>query len=161
MHIYPTDIPRLKGFRYPREIIACAVWAYLRLILITADAKDLSGARNVIVSRKTVRFCDNRFGQYISYCIRRDQPRPASIAVRERMDLDMAAVKARRCFQRIETLMVTPAPRVIATGPQLGRDDLNQPDVLPRSFRGRDAKREGERRSTRRKRFRTSSITRL
>ncbi|MCX8955707.1 IS6 family transposase, partial [Ruegeria sp. NA] len=26
----PTKMPRLKGFRYPREIIAYAVWAYHR-----------------------------------------------------------------------------------------------------------------------------------
>jgi hypothetical protein len=29
----PTDMTRLKGFRYPREIIAHAVWAYHRLAL--------------------------------------------------------------------------------------------------------------------------------
>ena len=37
----PADLPRLKGFRYPREIIAYAVWAHHRFALSTADDKDL------------------------------------------------------------------------------------------------------------------------
>jgi putative transposase len=41
----PTHMPRLKGFRYPREIIADAVWAYHRLALSTADVEDLLAAR--------------------------------------------------------------------------------------------------------------------
>ena len=44
----PIDMPRLKGFRYPREIIAYAVWAYHRLALSTADVEDLLAARGVI-----------------------------------------------------------------------------------------------------------------
>ena len=48
-------MPRLKGFRYPREVIAYAVWAYHRLALSTADVEDLLAARGVIVSRETVR----------------------------------------------------------------------------------------------------------
>ena len=72
----PTDMSRLRGFRYPREVIAYAVWADLRLALSTADVEDLLAARNVIVSRKTVRLWVNRFGKHFSDCIRRDRPRP-------------------------------------------------------------------------------------
>ncbi|MFT7494287.1 MAG: putative transposase [Alteromonas macleodii] len=50
----PTNMPRLKGFRYPREIIACAVWADHRLALSTAKVEDPLPARGVIVSRETV-----------------------------------------------------------------------------------------------------------
>ena len=71
----PIDMPRLKGFRYPREIIAYAVWAYHRLALSTADVEDLLAARGVIVSRETVRLWVNRFGQHFADCIRRDRPR--------------------------------------------------------------------------------------
>ncbi|MGJ8547540.1 MAG: IS6 family transposase, partial [Sulfitobacter sp.] len=35
----PIDLAPLKGFRYPREIIAFAVWAYHRLTLSTADVE--------------------------------------------------------------------------------------------------------------------------
>ena len=72
----PTDMPRLKGFRYPREIIAYAVWAYYRLTLSTADVEDLLAARGVIVSREAIRLWVSRFGQHFADCIRRDRPRP-------------------------------------------------------------------------------------
>ena len=36
----PPDMPRLKGFRFPREVIAYAVWAYHRFALSTADVED-------------------------------------------------------------------------------------------------------------------------
>ena len=72
----PTDMPRLKGFRFPREIIAYAVWAYYRLALSTADVEDLLAARGIIVNRETVRLWVNRFGAHFADCIRRDRPRP-------------------------------------------------------------------------------------
>jgi putative transposase len=70
------NLRRLKGFRYPREIIAYAVWAYHRLALSTADVEDLLAARGVIVSREAIRLWVNRFGQHFANCIRRDRPRP-------------------------------------------------------------------------------------
>lgn len=72
----PTNMPRLKGFRYPREIIAYAVWAYHRFALSTADVEDLLAERSIIVSRETVRLWVNRFGQHFAQCVRRDRPRP-------------------------------------------------------------------------------------
>jgi putative transposase len=47
-------MPRLKGFRHPREIIAYAVWDYHRFALSTADVEDLLAERGVIVSRETI-----------------------------------------------------------------------------------------------------------
>lgn len=70
----PIDLPRLKGFRYPREIIGYAVWAYHRLALSTADVEDLLAARGVIVSREAIRLWVNHFGQHFANCIRRDRP---------------------------------------------------------------------------------------
>lgn len=72
----PTNLPRLKGFRFPREIIAYAVWAYHRFALSTADVEDLLAARGVIVSREAVRLWVNRFGSHFADCIRRERPRP-------------------------------------------------------------------------------------
>ncbi len=72
----PVTMPRLKGFRYPREIIAYSVWAYYRFALSTADVEDLLAERGVIVSREAVRLWVNRFGQHFAQCIRRDRPRP-------------------------------------------------------------------------------------
>ncbi|SNT76610.1 putative transposase [Paracoccus seriniphilus] len=72
----PTSLPRLKGFRFPREIIAYAVWAYHRFALSTGDVEDLLAERGVIVSREAVRLWVNRFGSQFAACIRRDRPRP-------------------------------------------------------------------------------------
>jgi putative transposase len=72
----PSDLPRLKGFRYPGEVIAYAVRAYHRFPLSTADTEDLLAARGVIVSRETVRLWVNRFGRHFADCIRRERPRP-------------------------------------------------------------------------------------
>lgn len=65
----PTNMPRLKGFRYPCEIIAFAVWEYHRLALSTADVEDLLASRGVIVSRETIRLWVNRFGWHFADCI--------------------------------------------------------------------------------------------
>ncbi len=72
----PTSMPRLKGFRFPREFVAYAVWAYHRFALSTADVEDLLAERGVIVSRETIRLWVNRFGMHFAACIRRDRPRP-------------------------------------------------------------------------------------
>ena len=49
----PSEMPRLKGYRFPRDVIAYAVWAYHRFALSTADVEDLLAERGVIVSRET------------------------------------------------------------------------------------------------------------
>jgi putative transposase len=72
----PSSFPRLKGFRFPREIVADAVWAYHRFALSTADVEDLLAERGVIVSRETVRLWINRFGRHFADSIRRNRPKP-------------------------------------------------------------------------------------
>ncbi|WJS05675.1 IS6 family transposase [Roseibium aggregatum] len=70
------DLPRLKGFRFPRSIISYAVWAYHRFALSTADVEDLLAERGISVSRETIRKWVNRFGRHFARCIRRDRPKP-------------------------------------------------------------------------------------
>lgn len=70
----PAEMPRLKGYRFPREIVAYAVWAYYRFGLSTADVEDLLAERGVIVSREAVRKWVNRFGRHFADCIKRDRP---------------------------------------------------------------------------------------
>ncbi len=72
----PSSMPCLKGFRFPREIIAYAVWAYHRFALSTADVEDLLAKRSVVVSRETIRLWVNRFGAHFADCIRRGRPCP-------------------------------------------------------------------------------------
>lgn len=66
--------PRLKGFRFPREIISYAVWAYHRFALSTANVEDLLAERGVDVSRESIRLWVNRFDAHFAACIRRDRP---------------------------------------------------------------------------------------
>lgn len=70
-------MPRLKGFRFPGEIIAYAVWVYHRFALSTADVEELLAERGVTVSRETIRQWVNRFGRHFANCIRRDRPAAA------------------------------------------------------------------------------------
>lgn len=70
----PDTMPRLKGYRFPREIVAYAVWSYHRFALSTGDVEDLLAERGVIVSRETVRQWVNRFGRHFAACIKRDRP---------------------------------------------------------------------------------------
>lgn len=73
----PTKMPRLKGYRFPREVVAYAVWAYHRFALSTADVEDLLAERGVTVSRETVRKWVNWFGKHFADCIKRDRPTAA------------------------------------------------------------------------------------
>ena len=73
----PAEMPRLKGYRFPREVVAYAVWVYHRFALSTADVEDLFAERGVIVSRETVRKWVNRFGRHFAHCIKRDRPAAA------------------------------------------------------------------------------------
>jgi transposase-like protein len=67
-------VPRLKGFRFLREIVVYVVWAYHRFALSTADAEDLLAERGVMVSRDAIRLWVNRFGAQFAICIHRDRP---------------------------------------------------------------------------------------
>ncbi len=70
-------MPRLKGFRFPREVVAYAVWAYHRFALSTADVEGLLAERGIIVSHEAIRLWVNRFCRHFANCIRReDRPRP-------------------------------------------------------------------------------------
>ncbi|SEJ82436.1 Transposase IS66 family protein [Marinovum algicola] len=70
----PSSMPRLKGYRFPLEIVAYAVWVYHRFALSTADVEDLLADRGVMVSRETIRKWVNRFGRHFADCIKRDRP---------------------------------------------------------------------------------------
>lgn len=70
----PTEMPRLKGYRFPRDIVAYAVRAYHRSALSTADVEDLFAERGVLVSREAVRKWVNQFGRHFAHCIKRDRP---------------------------------------------------------------------------------------
>ena len=70
----PCTMPHLKGYRFPRAVVAYAVWAYHRFGLCTADVEDLLAERGAMVSRETVGNWVNRFGRHFADCIKRDTP---------------------------------------------------------------------------------------
>ncbi|MDD2862854.1 MAG: IS6 family transposase [Acidiphilium sp.] len=65
---------RLKGYRFPRSVIAYAVWSYYRFNLSLRDVEDLLAARGVTVSYETIRVWVDRFGPQIAAQIRRRRP---------------------------------------------------------------------------------------
>ncbi|MDO6587887.1 IS6 family transposase [Salipiger sp. 1_MG-2023] len=72
-----AEMPCLKGYRFPREAVAYAVWAYHRFALSTEDFEDLLAERGVAVRGETVRKWVNRFGRHFTDCIKRDRPAAA------------------------------------------------------------------------------------
>ena len=69
--------PRLKGFRFPRSIISCAVWAYHRFALSLRDVEDLLTERGVIVSYESIRVWCQRVGRQIAAKIHHNRQVPA------------------------------------------------------------------------------------
>ena len=96
-------MPRLKGFRYLREIIAYAVWTYFRFALSTADVEDLLAERGIVASGETVRLWVNRFGTQFADCIKRDRPGPA-----DKLHLDEAVlpIGGQKFWRRVSQLTV-------------------------------------------------------
>ncbi len=65
-----------KGFRFPQEIIAHAVWLYHRFSLSFRDVEELLYERGVLVTYETVRQWCQKFGQTYANQLRRRRPRP-------------------------------------------------------------------------------------
>ena len=68
--------PSYKGYRYPAEIIAHAVWLYHRFPLSYREVEELLFARGIVVSYETVRQWTMKFGPEYAARLRRRQPRP-------------------------------------------------------------------------------------
>lgn len=70
----PTSVLRLRGFQFPRAIIAYVVWSYHRVAMSTADVEDLvAGAfvldilvqtrRNTKAAKRFLQMLINQFGE--------------------------------------------------------------------------------------------------
>lgn len=57
-----TDRSPYSGYRFPREIISYAVWAYHRFCLSFRDVEDLLAERGILVSYETIRQWCEKFG---------------------------------------------------------------------------------------------------
>ena len=50
-----TKTPDYRGYRFPREVIARAVWLYHQFTLSFRDVEDLLAERGIPVSYETIR----------------------------------------------------------------------------------------------------------
>jgi len=63
--------PLYRRHRFPAEVIAHAVWLYLRFPLSLRIVEDMLAARGIIVSHQTVRLWADEFGRHFANDIRR------------------------------------------------------------------------------------------
>ncbi len=92
----PPQKARPKGFRFPREIVAYAIWVYHRFAISSTDVEDLLAERGVTVSREPIRKWVNCFGGHFANCIRRDRS-----AATDKWHLDEAVIpiNGRKCWR--------------------------------------------------------------
>jgi putative transposase len=64
-----------KGFRFPQEIIAHAVWLYFRFSLSYRDVEELLAERGIIVTYETSRQWTRKVGQQYANQLRRRRAR--------------------------------------------------------------------------------------
>ncbi|MEY9988355.1 transposase-like protein [Streptomyces sp. V4I8] len=68
--------PSYKGFRFPPDVIAHAVWLYHRFPLSFRDVEELLFERGIQVSYEAIRLWCERFGPEYARRLHRRQPRP-------------------------------------------------------------------------------------
>jgi transposase-like protein len=62
MSVAVTDRSPYRGYRFPPEIIAHAVWLYFRFHLSFRDLRDFLAERGILVSHKSIRQWCAKFG---------------------------------------------------------------------------------------------------
>jgi putative transposase len=70
----PQD-PIYAGYRYPAELISCAVWLYFRFPLSLRMVEEMLAARGISVTYETIRQWGLKFGREFANRIRRRAPR--------------------------------------------------------------------------------------
>jgi putative transposase len=71
-----TDPSQYRGYRFPPEIIAHAVWLYFRFRVSFRDVQDLLTERGIIVSHEAIRQWCTKFGAAFAHGLRRRRARP-------------------------------------------------------------------------------------
>jgi len=66
---------RPKGYRFPKTIIAHAVYLYHRFLLSYRDVQELLFERGINVSHETIRVWCVKFGPNIAEALRHRKPR--------------------------------------------------------------------------------------
>ena len=71
----PTATAAYKGIRFPKEIIAHAIWLYFRFSLSFRDVEELFAERGIVVSYEAIRQWTRKFGQAYANKLRRRRPK--------------------------------------------------------------------------------------
>jgi putative transposase len=85
-----NDTSPYRGYRFPPEIIAHAVWLYFRFHLSFRDVQDLLAERGIIVSHEAIRQWCTKFGASFAAGLRRRRVRTG-----DKWHLDEVALKIR------------------------------------------------------------------
>jgi putative transposase len=86
----PADRSPYRGYRFPPEIIAHAVWLYFRFHLSFRDVQDLLAERGIVVSHESIRQWCTKFGATFAAGLRRRRVRAG-----DKWHLDEVALKIR------------------------------------------------------------------
>src|SRR5438445_12208412 len=70
-----ADGSQYRGYRFPPEIIAHAVWLYFRFHLSFRDVQDLLAERGIVVSHESIRQWCTKFGASFAAGLRRRRVR--------------------------------------------------------------------------------------
>jgi len=65
-----------RGFRFPAEIIAHAVWLYHCFSLSLREVETILAQRGIVVSYESIRAWGLRFGRAFANALKRRRPRP-------------------------------------------------------------------------------------
>jgi putative transposase len=65
-----------SGYRFPRDIVQCVVWMYLRFTLSFRDVEELLAERGIVVTHESIRRWVFTFGPAIARRLRARRPRP-------------------------------------------------------------------------------------
>src|SRR5258707_6601717 len=68
--------PIYCGYRFPVDVIYCAIWLYLRFTLSYRDVEELLAERGIVVSYETIRRWVTTFGPQIAGRLRARRPVP-------------------------------------------------------------------------------------
>src|SRR5438105_15934226 len=73
----PAHRSPYRGYRFPAEIIAHAVWLYFRFHFSFRDVQDLLAERGIVVSHESIRQWCTKFGASFAAGLRRRCQLPA------------------------------------------------------------------------------------
>lgn len=97
-----------RGFGFPAEIIAYAVWLHHCFSLSLRDVERILAARGVTVSYESIRDCGIRFGRQFAAILKRRRPKPGDkwhldgVFIRIRGKLKSYAAAKREILTKVE-----------------------------------------------------------